>query len=339
MLPPLRPEYAGRFWCGNPACGVLLVKCSNYRLHQVCNRGIVCGQSGQPVEPLCGCCRYNSMVPDLSVPGNHLRWYRLEAAKRRLFYGLDLLRLPYGNAADGFHPPLSFAFMADDPAAESVAAGAAKVVTGHAQGRITINLSEADDVERERQRVKFGEAHRTLIGHFRHEIGHYYWEVGVRGRRESACRELFGDHTASYADALQRYYRDGAPNDWPQRCVSAYAAMHPWEDFAETFSTYLSMVCVNDTAAHQGLCAAWSASEHSLDTLVQQYQRVGIVINEMNRTLGLLDLMAEIFVHPVIEKLRFIHNLVGALRQVGPAHHGFSTAAFPDWAATGGEDL
>src|SRR5690606_15802362 len=132
-----------------------------------------------------------------SVPGHRENWARLEAAKRRLFYQLDALRLPRGNAADGFHPPLSFDFKADVRPADgdwrTMDAGE-RVFTGHADGKITINIMEADDAHRERIRVDMGESYRTLIGHFRHEIGHYYWDVLIRGRREGDFRNVFGDH-------------------------------------------------------------------------------------------------------------------------------------------------
>ena len=50
-----------------------------------------------------------------------------------------------------------------------------QVITGHAQGLITIDIAEADDAERECHRQDMAEPYRTLLGHFRHEIGHHYW--------------------------------------------------------------------------------------------------------------------------------------------------------------------
>ena len=179
---------------------------------------VACRPRRRPRQPLCDCCRFNVTIPDLTVAGNLQKWYRLEAAKRRLFYDLGELGLPYGTAADGIEPPLSFDFKADViPKATFGAASAAaeRVYTGHANGRITINIREADDVEREKLRVDLGEAQRTLIGHFRHEIGHYYWDMLVKGRREDEFIAVFGDHNSpTYAEALERHYQEGPPADW-----------------------------------------------------------------------------------------------------------------------------
>ncbi|HQU41967.1 MAG TPA: putative zinc-binding metallopeptidase [Pirellulales bacterium] len=305
-LSPIRLDPDGLYRCCHDDCQAQVVKCDNYRRHQVCNRAVLWSGAASR-QHLCDCCCYNEMIPDLSVPGNRGRWYRLEAAKRRLIYGLDLLGLPR-DAADG-PPRLTFQFLADteDPRRPGAAQQA---VTGHCQGRITINIREADDDERERLRVQFGEAHRTLIGHFRHEIGHYYWERLVRGRVEGEFKAAFGDHEQpGYGEALERYYQFGAPADWAERCLSAYAAMHPWEDFAETFGAYLDMVCLLDSARNQGLPGS-GATQPSLDTMLLDYHQIGIAMNEMNRSVGLVDLVPEVFVAPIVSKLRFVHQLV-----------------------------
>jgi hypothetical protein len=248
------------------------------------------------------------------VPGNREKWYRLEVAKRRLFYTLNLLGLPYGGASDGFSPPLAFDFKADVLPATHLwrtMGPAERVYTGHAHGKITLNIREADDVEREKLRADFGEAHRTLIGHFRHEIGHYYWELLVSQRGEGDFQRTFGDDQhPPYAAALEQYYQNGPPPDWQQQYVSAYASMHPWEDFAEIFATYLAMVCVLDTARHMGINGALASPAADLDQMVTHYQRLGTVMNEMNRAMGLIDLVPQVFVSPVLDKLRYLHTLV-----------------------------
>jgi hypothetical protein len=296
--------------CLHPGCGAALSKCFNYSEHNICNR---CVALPAPPGALCDCCRFNATIPDLSIPGNKEKWYRLEAAKRRLFYDLGQLGLPYGMAGDGVQPPLSFDFKADVISKQDFwrkLGNAEQVFTGHAGGRITINIREADDVEREKLRVDMGEAHRTLIGHFRHEIGHYYWEVLVKGRREEESRRVFGDHNQpTYAEALDAYYKNGAPPNWSEQFVSAYATMHPWEDFAETWATYLDMVSVLDTADDRGFHSA-SDLHADLDAMVVRYQQLGISLNEINRSQGLLDAVPEVFVPPVTAKLRFIHDLV-----------------------------
>lgn len=312
----LLSDGSGQYTCGNLNCGAALAKCQNYAEHNVCNRCVTADAAGS----LCDCCRFNDTIPDLTVAGNWEKWRLLESAKRRLFYDLDELGLPYGKASDQVNPPLTFDFKADVIPGKNFWRSMGKgkverVYTGHAAGRITINIKEADDVEREKLRVDFGEAHRTLIGHFRHEIGHYYWDQLVKGRREDECREVFGDHDSpTYAEALERYYKDGAPADWAQRHVSAYATMHPWEDFAETWATYLDMISGLDTAQHVGFGGETEPIEADVDDMVKRYQQLGIALNEVNRSMGLLDVVPEIFVDPVVVKLRFIHQLVRAGR-------------------------
>ncbi len=294
--------------CGN--CQEPLGKCWNYSANNVCNRCV-----SPPAEgALCDCCRFNATIPDLSIKENFAKWYRLEAAKRRLFYDLDLLGLPYGTASDGIDPPLAFDFKADYIPVDDFwrpTGDTEQVYTGHANGRITINIREADDVEREKLRVDMGEAHRTLIGHFRHEIGHYYWDMLVKDRREDEFKAAFGDHEhPSYSDAMENYYRHGPRFDWPNRFVSAYASMHPWEDFAETWARYLAMVSALDTACHSGFESETDPTRDPLNELVARYRRLGIAMNEINRSMGLIDLVPEVFMPVVIEKLRYVDRLV-----------------------------
>lgn len=299
--------------CGNPGCGSALVKCSNYADHNVCNRCIPREGPGSE-STLCSCCQFNDTIPDLSVAGNREKWYRLEAAKRRLFYDLDLLGLPYVPTDKTGPSRLRFAFKGDVQQSNEHwrPMGKERVFTGHDNGLITINIQEADDVERERLRLSFGEAHRTLIGHFRHEIAHYYWDVLVKGKLEKECIEVFGDHeNPSYTDALAAYYKNGAPTDWGLRYVSAYATMHPWEDFAETFATYLDMVSVLDTAHHFRFVRTVPRFG-DLEAMVRQYQWLGVAMNEVNRSVGLLDLVPDMLIAPVQAKMRFIHDVVRA---------------------------
>ena len=140
-----------------------------------------------------------------------------------------------------------FDFLEDPPGGE-------KVLTGHDLGKITISIAEADDAERERRRKSMHEPYRTLLGHFRHEIAHYYWDRLVRdGPALDAFRQVFGDERDDYNEALKRHYKDGAPPDWREHFVSAYATSHPWEDFAETFAHYLHIVDTLETAEAFGV--------------------------------------------------------------------------------------
>ncbi len=304
---------AGHYQCANSDCGAALVKCFNYAEHQVCNRCIV-ASSATDASRLCDCCRFNQTIPDLTVPGNLQKWYRLEAAKRRLFYDLSQLGLPYGTVEDGIEPGLAFDFKADVIPATGLWRNVDKteqVYTGHAAGLITINLREADDAEREKVRVDLGESKRTLVGHFRHEIGHFYWDVLVKDRREKEFVELFGDYNQPpYAEALEAHYNNGPPANWSEHYISAYASMHPWEDFAETWAAYLSMVSALDTAYHVGFGGESDPVHADLAAMISRYQQLGMALNEMNRSMGMLDIVPEVFAPPVIEKLHFIHDLV-----------------------------
>jgi hypothetical protein len=311
-LVALLPE-EGYYRCGNPDCGAELLKCANYAEHKVCNRCV--RREGAKAGAFCDCCRFNGTVPDQTVAGNWQKWYDLEAAKRRLFYDLALLGLPYGTAEDGIEPPLIFDFKADQlPAGTNIwrnVGQTSKVFTGHDNGRITINIQEADSTEREKLRVQMQETQRTLIGHFRHEIGHYYWDLLVKGRREDECKAVFGDHEKpTYADALKTYYAKGPAADWRLRFISAYASMHPWEDFAETWAMYLDMASALDTAHNVGFGGHPDPVHADVNKMIDRYRQLGLSLNEINRNFGMLDLVPEVFVAPVVEKLKYIHALV-----------------------------
>ena len=163
-----------------------------------------------------------------------------------------------------------------------------KIYTGHDNGVITINIQEADDIEREKLRVNMHEAHRSLLGHFRHEFGHYIWDVLIKDKLEPEFIRAFGDHgNPAYVSSLQAYYANGPKADWLLNYVSAYATMHPWEDFAETFAVYLDMSSSLDTAANGKLIETVDPAD--LDAMVDAYKKLGIALNEMNRSIGLLD--------------------------------------------------
>jgi hypothetical protein len=319
----LLPQPEGGWQCSNAACGVALVKCANYLKHNVCNRCVLAAEiDASPESGLCDCCSLNQTTPDLTVPVFAVKWHRLEAAKRRLFFDLDMLGLPYRFDEADPRPKLRFDFKADAIPKQGVWRCLGKeerVYTGHDNGLITINVREACDVERERLRVDFGETHRTLIGHFRHEIAHYYWEVLIAGRAEEACRAVFGDHeNPTYQEALVAYYQNGAPSDWQERHVSAYATMHPWEDFAETFAIYLDMVSVLDTANHFDFIHP-PIRVGDFDGMVKHFKALGIGVNEINRCLGLLDLVPEVLVEPVRKKMRFVHDLIATAIEAASA--------------------
>ncbi len=272
-----------------------------------CNRMVICGDG--PHRRICDYCSLTTIIPTLSVKGNREKWKKLERAKHRVLYVLDLLGLPF--RADDIHgiPSVSFEFKAgtEEP-----------THTGRENGVITINIREADDAEREKARVSFHEPQRTLVGHFRHELGHYFWDRLVQGHREAECSQLFGDERSpDYGEAMESYYVNGPSPDWQNNFISAYATMHPWEDFAETFGAYLDMVTILDTGRHLGFV---ECDFKDINTMVFLYQRLGIIANELNRDMGLVDLVPEIFVSPIIEKMKFLHSLASNA-------HGDSSAA------------
>ena len=285
--------------------------CANYAQENVCNWAL----PQDDVEPFCLSCRLNHTIPDLTVPGHREAWARVELAKRRLVYTLLSLRLPVVPKTSDPVTGLAFEFLADDPVAGT------SVLTGHDEGRIVLNVAEADDAEREKRRLALGEPYRTLVGHFRHEIGHYYWDRLIKnGPRLAAFRELFGDETASYDEALQRHYAQGAPADWQALFITSYATMHPWEDWAETWAHYLHMADTLDTAAACGLAlrprradepALETSDGHAtFDAMIADWFPLTHVLNNLNRGLGLGDGYPFVLSTPAIAKLRFVHETI-----------------------------
>ncbi len=269
--------------------------------------------------------------PDQSEPENCLLWGRIEIAKRRLVSQLLDLGLPVHSkvTADPEHG-LAFDFL------HSPAAGP-PVLTGHANGIGTLNIEEADDASREKIRLALREPYRTLLGHLRHEVGHYYWDRLVRDSDSlDAYRSLFGDERENYADALKRNCEQGAPADWAQRFVSTYASSHPWEDWAETWAHYMHMEDTMDTALSFGLDAddvevdyepfghdaLWNPkAEDAQDFLdfINAWIELTSVLNELSRSMGEPDFYPFVLNRPVVAKLQFIHDLVSNARSVEAA--------------------
>jgi hypothetical protein len=286
--------------------------------HDVCNWLIAAASA----DEYCAACRHNRMIPDLSLPENQSKWRALETAKRRLFYTLFQLRLPVETKAESA-AGLAFQFLADVGRAD------APIMTGHADGVITINLAEADDAERERRRQQMGELYRTLLGHFRHEIGHYYWDRLIANTPHlEEFRRIFGDERQDYAAALQHYYANGAPPDWSDHFISAYASSHPWEDFAETWAHYFHMVDTLETAHVAGLAVSPKLSQspgavfdfHPRDTdmkrLIEAWLTLTFAVNSLNRSMGLHDLYPFVLGPLAVAKLTFVQERIAAAAQI-----------------------
>jgi hypothetical protein len=300
------------------ADGGLWQSCANTTLN-ACNWLVPVGAA----NPFCPACSLNNMIPDITDPVHAEHWRALEAAKRRLVYALKRFGLPIPSQAEGAPNGLAFDFLADtDPSAP--------VLTGHEDGLITINIAEADSAEREKRRLELNEPYRTLLGHLRHEVGHFYWDVLVRdGGKIDASRAVFGDESLDYQEALQRHYQNGAPADWQETYISAYATMHPWEDFAETWTHYLHIVDTLDTAESFGLAIEPEVSDdpndavevtfdpyraRSFDRLIDAWFPLSVALNSLNRSMGQSDLYPFAISPAVVEKLRFIHGLVRSAR-------------------------
>jgi len=293
--------------------------CTN-AAHDACN-WLIEAESG---EAFCAACRHNRTIPDLGASENLARWRAIEGAKHRLFYSLLRFRLPLQTRQQDPENGLAFDFLADPPPQQGTS-----VTTGHRQGLITVALNEADGAVREQRRLQMGETYRTLLGHFRHEIGHYFWDRLVRDSdRLESFRALFGDERADYASALKAYYEAPEPG-WRERFISAYASSHPWEDFAETWAHYLHIVDALETAAviginvnaqigrHQAIRASIDFDPYrarSVEQLIGAWLPLTFAINSMNRSLGQPDLYPFVLTSPAVAKLGFIRTLIEETR-------------------------
>ena len=331
-LSALEPRDAQGCFTALAAPGRVYKFCRN-QVHGVCNWLV----SAEDEGGFCAACRHNRVIPDLGGAANPARWARIEAAKHRLFYTLLKLGLPLANRQDDPVHGLAFDFLADPPVPH-----AQGVMTGHSDGVITLALKEADDAAREDVRGAMGEPYRTLLGHFRHESGHYFWDrlVAPDAGRLGAFRGLFGDERADYAAALERHYQGGPPPGWQENFVSAYAAAHPWEDFAETWAHYLHIVDTLETAwafgirvhprAGNGLQTAVDFDPHQatgMDRLVAAWLPITFAVNSLNRAMGQPDLYPFVLAPGAIAKLGFVQGL---LRPVA-ARSDFPVAAPAPW--------
>jgi len=295
--------------------------CANYEAENICNWAVPENDS----NPLCASCRLTRTIPDLSQAGHRLGRYKLETAKRRLICGLMTLDLPIEGRTESPANGLAFDFLSD-----GAPGGTAPVLTGHNEGLITINVAEADDAERERRRVAMHEPYRTVLGHFRHEIGHYYWDRLVsEGSYLEPFRHLFGDETVDYGAALAAHYERGQTPDWNQNFVSEYASCHPWEDWAETWAHYLHIIDTLETAGECGLSIkpkkksdfAFKSvpvesilTASSFDAVIDRWFPLAISLNKLNQGLGMQDPYPFVLTPAVISKLGFVNQVVASCR-------------------------
>jgi hypothetical protein len=319
------PQQGPGLWqrVGPDGGGALYRMCQNHTEHQACNFAVPAGDA----QALCPSCRQTRLMPDVSEPAHMGRWMQIESAKRRLFYSLARLGL---EPAPGRSGPV-FDLLAEEP-------GGPPVLTGHHNGTITLNVAEADDDERARRRIALGEPYRTLIGHLRHDSGHFYWDQLVRdGGWLDGFRQRFGDERQDYAAALEAHYAKGNDGgDWATNHVSAYAAAHPWEDWAETWAHYLHMIDLLETSAsyatevtvpgiygaqHSRAVDPFGSPAPDFDSMLRHLVPLTLLLNSLTRSLGQLDAYPFALAEQALAKLRFVHDVVRAAGQqpVAPA--------------------
>jgi hypothetical protein len=323
---PLAPGTEPDTWVECHTTGPAFVLCGNRNTPANCNWLLPESEKNEH-DQLCRACRLNRTIPDLNDPqhpDNDELWGRVEQAKRRLVSALLVMGLPVASretedTAEG----LMFDLLRSQGTGDHV-------MTGHDDGLITLNVAEADDAKRERTRRAMNEPYRTLVGHFRHEVGHYYWYRLVDYPDSEwlpGFRALFGDENLDYAECLKKNYEEGPRADWPLHFVSAYASVHPWEDWAECWAHYMHMRDTVDTAASYGLSVNSAQlvftpfditalyqpehpdAAHFLD-FVNRWTQLTMLLNGMSRAMGQPDFYPFVLPHEVVAKLHFIHLLV-----------------------------
>ncbi|MEM5511958.1 putative zinc-binding metallopeptidase [Pseudoalteromonas sp. AS84] len=331
-------EQSGLFYKAE-APEVFYKKCDNNAQYHVCN-GMVNLDTFIPVadkdEVLCFSCRFNETVPDLSIIGHIPLWKKMETAKRRALYTLKSLSLPLNTIIQEPESGLSFDFITDRNVSDhfvSPIIGQDVVFTGHDCGHITINLAEADDVARSQAKIAMGERYRTLLGHFRHELGHYYFDqlIANSPKKHALCKQYFGDDELDYQQALDTHYKQGAPANWHETFISEYATMHPYEDWAETWAHYMHIIDTLETAKNFSITGSTSGNEFeldeadelrlpqsayyfnsqtSIDTILDTWMEFSIILNSLNRSMGLADAYPFVLTQAVRTKLSFIHHAI-----------------------------
>lgn len=333
----LAPETGQYFKVAQP--NIYFQKCDNHANFKTCNGMIKLNPSSPSTaehEVLCFACRFNETIPDLSIAEHIPLWQKMEIAKRRALYTLKALSLPLHNLSQDPDGGLSFDFTTDRDVSDHFASqlkGSEAVFTGHDCGHITINLAEADDVARSHTKMAMGEQYRTLLGHFRHELGHYYFDKLIleSPEKHTLSKKYFGDDELDYQKSLNTYYEHGAPQNWRDAFISEYATMHPYEDWAETWAHYMHIIDTLETAqnfsitssiagntdAHEELTdlnlpqdAYFFSSQASITSILDTWMDFSIILNSLNRSMGMNDAYPFVLTQTVRTKLSFIHHAI-----------------------------
>ncbi len=288
--------------------GSTMERCDNVKLAR-------CNWLTPPDTSLCGSCELTRTRPEDGDGAGLAAFIKTEAAKRHLLYELDRLRLPVEGSRER-RGGLAF---------DLLSSASERVTTGHADGVITLDLAESDDVHRRRMQEQLGEPYRTILGHLRHEVGHYYFPLLVADDAREAARALFGDERSDYGGALERHYEQGPPPDWHRRHVSAYATMHPSEDWAESFAHYLHIRDTLQTGAAYRMSILGAPSREPLGAwprenypdefteIIDDWLPLTYALNALNRSMGQDPLYPFVLSSAAIEKLGFVHSRVKAL--------------------------
>ena len=317
----LIPQADSTLWRRVDAPALAYHYCANAD-NDICNWMVPAGSD----EVYCQACRYNGLVPDANHETGLRRWRAIGSAQRHLFYSFLRWDLPRPSRKEDPQGGLVFDLKDD----EILPDGSCKpVLIGHDEGRIVIRSAEADDLTREQQRELMNEPYRTLLGHFRHETGHFIWNKMVRdadskeGGKLEGCRAVFGDERQDYAEALARHYKTGAPPGWRSNYISEYATTHPWEDFAECFAHVLHIVDSLETAHIYGIALAPMAhSEMSayanfdpyavtdFERIAEVWVPLSVALNSIHHSMGERDLYPFILTPAIKGKLNYVHRLI-----------------------------
>lgn len=318
----LAPVNGGYMQLNNPQSPTW-VYCKNYQ-QGVCNWLV----KSNSATGLCKACELNRYIPNIKDISNLEGWRALEFAKHRLVFSLLRMQLLVASKQNAPQTGMTFDFIDTHTKVPEDA----ESLTGHSDGLITITLQEADPVQREQTRVDMHERYRTLLGHLRHEIGHYYWDLLIAPNDHwlQRYRTQFGDERVDYGQALEQYYQQGAPSNWNQQFVTAYASSHPWEDWAETWSHYLHLADSMETAQALGISVRPSIESSGgglsmvadidpyapidFDIFLEKSLALTFAANSLNRSMGQPDFYPFILSAGVKEKLQFVHELLASVR-------------------------
>jgi hypothetical protein len=277
--------------------------------------------SSQDSQSQCSSCRLTRTIPDQGIQKNRVRWARLEEKKRRSLYTLLRLGLPLdististsnNKLAHKPYPPLRFDFLEDQRTNPDV--NTEFIYSGHQDGIITLNAAEADDSFRAVNRELMNELYRTLLGHFRHELGHYYAYLLEDVDSATAFQQVFGDRLQDYKTALERYYAEGPTQVWRENYITAYATSHPVEDWAETWAHYCHITDTLETAIAYGLIPQ-PKPDTSITEKIADWTQLTVMLNALNRSMGVDDAYPFIITPKITEKLQLIDHLVVSWRE------------------------